>query len=158
GGSQRGADFAQLLVVRQAPRGTIDLNAVDAGLNVRAAGQVGRDGNQIYCLTVGPGGGTLIARLDTAGAITPRLTLSAPIGTPLFESDDGSLVQALPAGKYTLTVSARAAAADFNLTTRLIPAALVQFSPGAVPPPSAVADLDGDGRTDTVLADDDAVR
>ncbi len=154
----RGEDWEALTVVTPAGAGAADLSQVDSGLNVRARDALAGPGDtRLYGFTVtdGQGPGRLTAQVTAAGgSLAPRLTLSAPGGQVLVQSDDGSVVQHLLPGAYTLTVSARSGGGSYQLVTEF-----VQASPPLGPPkvgwaPHAVttADLNNDGIPDLALA------
>ncbi len=160
-GVHRGADFENLTLVTQASPGTTDLSSVDASLNVRADGTLDMAQMDAYSFTVTPamGTGRLTAAVTaTAGALDPQLALLGSNGQempdPLIQSDAGSIVQYLQPGTYSLVVSGQSGAGSYQLTTEFVPAS-PPFDPlvvGVNPRAVAVADLNGDGILDLIVA------
>ena len=163
-GVHRGSDWEPLTVVTRVPAGATDLSQVDAGLFTEITGTLGPGQVSTWSFTVSNtlGNGELKAEVAaTSGTLPPRLTLSGPTGQMLIQSDSGQIVQSLQPGTYLLTVSARAGAGAYRLTTAFTQTSL-PFAPlasGAGTASVAVGDLNGDGIPDIVTANriDDTV-
>src|SRR5205807_1261178 len=68
--------------------------------------------------------GTMTALVTSpGGTLAPRLVLNGPNG-PVSQSDDGTLVQHLLPGSYSLTVSAQAGTGSYQLTTEFVQASV----------------------------------
>src|SRR5262249_16206375 len=100
--------------------------------------------------------GRLTARVTPSGnsTLVPRLTLLGPNGQVLIQSNDGTIVQHLQAGTYTLTVSAGAGAGNYRLSTDFSAGSspLAPLTVGAPPKALLMADLNGDGWLDLITA------
>jgi hypothetical protein len=92
--------------------------------------------------------------MPTGGSLVPRLVLEGPNGRMLVQSDDGVIDQHLLAGSYTLIVSSCSGTGSYQLVSQFVQAnppldaASVGFTPSAL----AVADVNGDGIPDLVVA------
>jgi hypothetical protein len=125
--------------------------------NSRVNGMLAEGQSDWYQITVSTSG--LLTATVTAPAgslLAPRLTLAGPSGQVLIQSDDGSLLQHLPPGTYEVAVSARSGAGRYQLTVESIPASapFEKLSVGDLPSSVAVADVNGDGRPDLIVAND----
>ncbi len=153
----RGADFETLTLLTPVPAGVTDLSRADPRLDTWADGTLLTPGQaDSYTLTItgSQGSGRLTAAVTpTAGTLTPLLTLAGPDGNVLVQSG-AQIVQHLQPGRYTLTVSAGSGTGGYRLTSQFVRASPpgdpldVGTGPGAV----TVADLNGDGIPDLVVA------
>jgi hypothetical protein len=157
GGVHRGEDYEIPTLVVQAPQGLTNLSAVDPSLNTRINGAISQPGQvATYRLTVPAGGEFTATSTEGEGStLAPRLTLAAgPSGAVLVQSDSGSLMQNLPAGTYYLLVSAQAGVGSYRLSSTFVQGSfpLAPLPVGSYPCSVAVADLNGDGIPDIVVA------
>ena len=160
-GVHRGEDWESPTIVTPAPAGSTNLSTVDANLNTQVSGTLSATQVDAYPFTVtaARGSGRLTASLTpTSSTLVPRLTLSSVTGQVLNTSDGGRLVQTLVPGTYILAISAATGAGGYRLTTESVPASspLDSISVGAAPLAVAVADLNGDGTADLVIANKNA--
>jgi uncharacterized repeat protein (TIGR01451 family) len=160
-GVHRGEDFENLTILTPVPAGVTDLSQADPNLSTRTDGTLSAT-TQVDTdpFTVSPalGSGRLTVEVKaTTGTLVPRLGLSGPGGL-LIQSDDGAIVQhlqPLPAGQsYSLAVSAQSGTGSYQLTTEFVQAdpPLAPLGAGAFPSSVAVADVNGDGIPDLVVA------
>ncbi len=167
GGVHRGVDWEALTIVTpQAASGTNHTPATADVLqdpNSQVSGTVGGSQADWYQLTAAePGQLTTSVVADPGGTLRPRLTLYGPDGQVLTQSDGptpggpgAGLTQHLQPGTYYLAVSARLGVGGYRLTSQLLAASspldalpLAGSYPGSV----AAADVNGDGETDLITA------
>jgi hypothetical protein len=156
--ARRGANWEELTVVTPVPAGTTDLSQVDLTLNTQVAGTLtapGQADSYPFTVTTFLGSGRLTATVATTTPnFVPRLTLLGPDGQVLIQSDNGQIVQALQPGSYSLVVTARSGIGSYRLTSAFVQAdpPLDPLPVGALPQSVAVADVNGDGIPDLLVA------
>jgi hypothetical protein len=156
-GVHRGADWEKLTVVTPvtASGGNHSPASADvlADPNSRVSGVLTVGQAEWYGFTVSANARLTVKVTAATGTLVPLLTLAGPSGQVLVQSDSG-IVQYLPPGNYTLSISAVSGAGAYQLTSEY-----VQASPpfGPAGPASwgsylpVVADLNNDGIPDIVV-------
>jgi hypothetical protein len=165
----RGADWESLTIVTpQTSSGTNHTLATADVLrdpNIRVSGTAGVGQADWYQLTAAEAGQlTASVVADAGGTLRPRLTLYGSGGEVLTQSDGATpggpgagLTQHLQPGTYYLAVSARLGSGPYVLTSQF-GAASSPLDPiplaGAFPSSVAAVDVNGDGQTDLITAND----
>ena len=164
-GVHRGSDWEPLTVVTRATAGATDLSEVDSGLDTEITGSLGSGQVNTWSFTVSStlGDGELKAEVAaTSGTLPPRLTLSAPTGEVLIQSDSGADRPVAATGDIPSDRLAGSGCGSVTGSPRRSPQTSLPYAPlasGAGTDSVAVGDLNGDGIPDIVTANriDDTV-